>query len=83
VLSLAIDTGAANTTVTPDVIDRLGYSPRHGERITLPDYLLHVFDLATGDDIDGLIGLSFLDQFNDEVRSNEGRILVERALDAA
>lgn len=108
VLSLAIDTGAANATVTPDVIDKLGYSPRHGERITtvraaigkehgytlrarqlsalgftLPDYLIHVFDLATGDDIDGLIGLSFLDQFNDEVRSKEGRILVERALDAA
>lgn len=107
-LSLVVDTGAVDTTVTPDVIDKLGYSPRHGERVTtvrsaiakeqgytlrvrrfsalgfaLPDYLIHVFDLATGDDIDGLIGLSFLDRFNYEVRSKEGRIVVDRALDVA
>ena len=54
-----------------------------GDRVTLPDYLIHVFDLATSDDIDGLLGLSFLDLFNYEVRSKEGRIRVERALDAA
>jgi len=45
----------------------------------VPDYRIHVFDLATGDDIDGLLGLSFLDQFNYEVRSREGRLRVERA----
>lgn len=45
----------------------------------VPDYRIHVFDLATGDDIDGLIGLTFLDQFNYEVRSREGRLRVERA----
>jgi predicted aspartyl protease len=44
-----------------------------------PNYLLHVFDLATGDDIDGLIGLSFLRQFNCEFRFAEGGIRVERA----
>jgi predicted aspartyl protease len=45
----------------------------------VPDYRIHVFDLATGDDIDGLLGLSFLDQFNYEVRSREGRLRVGRA----
>lgn len=45
----------------------------------VPDYRIHVFDLATGDDIDGLIGLSFLNELNYEVRSREGRLRVERA----
>ncbi len=45
----------------------------------IPDYHIDVFDLATGDDIDGLIGLSFLKQFNCEFRFAEGRIRVERA----
>lgn len=45
----------------------------------VPDYRIHVFDLATGDDINGLIGLSFLTQFNCEFRFTEGRIRVERA----
>lgn len=45
----------------------------------VPDYRIHVFDLATGDDINGLIGLSFLNEFNYEVRSREGRLRVERA----
>jgi hypothetical protein len=44
-----------------------------------PDYRIHVFDLATGYDIDGLIGLSFLKHFNCEFRFPEGRIRVERA----
>ena len=45
----------------------------------VPNYRIHVFDLATGDDIAGLIGLSFLNAFNYEVRSREGRLRVERA----
>jgi predicted aspartyl protease len=45
----------------------------------VPDYRVHVFDLATGDDIDGVLGLSFLNAFNYEVRSKEGRLRVERA----
>lgn len=107
-LSLVVDTGCSNTTIVPEVIDRLGYSPRDGEYIsavrsaigkeqgytlrvkafsalgyTEPDHLIHVFDLATGADIDGLIGLSYLDQFNYEVRSQEGRLRVERAASAS
>jgi clan AA aspartic protease (TIGR02281 family) len=106
-VSLAVDTGAMDTVVTPELIDELGYSPRDGERVTtvrtalgkehgyslrvkrfvalgfaVPDRRVHVFDLATGDDIDGLLGLSFLNAFNYQVRSEEGRILVERAANA-
>jgi len=103
-LRLAIDTGSSDTVVTPDFVEKLGYSARDGERVMtirsaigkeqgftlrvkrflalgffVPNYLLHVFELATGDDIDGLIGLSFLKQFNCEFRFGEGRIRVERA----
>ena len=42
--------------------------------------MVHVFDLPPSwDDLDGLLGLSFLDHLNYEIRSKEGRILVERA----
>jgi predicted aspartyl protease len=42
------------------------------------DFRIHVQDLPEGWGIEGLIGLSFLRQFNYEVRSQEGRIRVER-----
>jgi hypothetical protein len=44
--------------------------------IVVPRLLVHVFDLGH-DDIDGLIGLNFLNQLNYEIRSAERRILVE------
>lgn len=99
---LAIDTGSSATVLKPELIDRLGYSPRHGESMTtvraalgeehgytlrvtrfaalgytVVDFRIHVFDLAEGFGIDGLIGLSFLRQFNYTVRSAEGQIVVE------
>ena len=37
-----------------------------------------VQDLPEGWNIDGLVGLNFLRQFNYQVRSGEGRLLVER-----
>jgi hypothetical protein len=40
--------------------------------------LIHVHDLPVGFGIDGLLGLSFLKRFNYEIRSAEGRILIER-----
>lgn len=43
------------------------------------DFRVHAHDLPEGWGIDGLIGLSFLRQLNYEVRSLEGRIVVERA----
>lgn len=43
------------------------------------ELLAHAHDLPEGINIDGLVGLSFLRQFNYEIRSLEGRILVQRA----
>jgi predicted aspartyl protease len=42
------------------------------------DYRVHVQDLPEGWHIEGLIGLTFLRQFNYEIRSSEGRILTTR-----
>jgi hypothetical protein len=39
---------------------------------------VHGFDLASRFGIDGLIGLNFLERFNDEIHSAEGRIQVQR-----
>lgn len=103
-LSLVLDTGAAETIISPDVLDELGYSARLGEQRTVMrsavgreegymirvarfrclgfvemDFRIHAHDLPEGWGIDGLIGLSFLRLLNYEVRSREGRILVERA----
>ena len=38
---------------------------------------MNVFDLAERYGFDGLLGLNFLSRFNYEIRSAEGRILVE------
>jgi hypothetical protein len=46
----ALDTGSAETTIIPDILDRLGYNPRQGEAITImrsavsaePGYLTRV-----------------------------------------
>jgi predicted aspartyl protease len=45
---------------------------------TVKDFRVHVHDLPEGIGIDGLLGLSFLKQFNYEIRSAEGRILTTR-----
>jgi len=42
------------------------------------NFRVHAHDLPDGWNMDGLIGLTFLRQFNYEVRSLEGRICVER-----
>jgi predicted aspartyl protease len=103
-IRLIVDTGAAETIVIPEVLDELGYSPRHGEAITVmrsavgheegylirvkrfaclgyqaAEFRVHAHDLPEEWGIEGLIGLSFLRQFNYEIRSLEGRIVVERA----
>ena len=104
-LRLVLDTGAAETIITPDALDDVGYSARLGEQRTVirsvvgreegylirvarfaclghqqSDFRIHAHDLPDGWGIDGLIGLSFLRQLNYEIRSPEGRILVERAV---
>jgi hypothetical protein len=45
---------------------------------TTNDFRIHVHDLPEGIGIDGLLGLSFLKQFNYEIRSAEGRIHTTR-----
>jgi len=102
-LTLAFDTAATQTHVTPDVLDDVGYGPRDGDRVTSitsaigeepgymmrvakfsalgfasNDFRIHVHDLPETLGIQGLLGLSFLRQFNYEVRSAEGRILAVR-----
>jgi predicted aspartyl protease len=42
------------------------------------EFRVHAHDLPEGWNIEGLIGLSFLRLFNYEVRSLEGRVLIER-----
>jgi predicted aspartyl protease len=44
----------------------------------LTDFRIHVHDLPETLGIQGLLGLSFLRQFNYEIRSAEGRILAAR-----
>jgi clan AA aspartic protease (TIGR02281 family) len=44
---------------------------------TLTSFPINVFDLGH-DDIDGLLGMNFLSDFNYEIRSSERRILVEK-----
>lgn len=44
---------------------------------TLADFRLHIHDLPENAGFDGLLGLDFLDRFNYEVRSLEGRIRLE------
>jgi len=41
------------------------------------NFRVHVHDLPEGWNIHGLVGLTFLRRFNDEIRSAEGRILVD------
>jgi predicted aspartyl protease len=77
--------GQAITTVRSAVGKEQGYTlivKRFSALgFVVPDYRLHVFDLAAGYDIDGLIGLSLLRNYNYEIRSIEGRIMVERAVE--
>ena len=102
-LRLVLDTGAAETMLSTQILDELGYSARQGEataitrsavgaergymirvqRLSALQYQMRNFrvfahDLPDGYDIDGLLGLSFLRQFNIELRFAEGRLLVNK-----
>ena len=74
--------GEAITVVRSAIGKEQGYTLRVSQfealGFTFPNYRIHVFDLAAGYGIDGLIGLSLLKQFNYEIRSAEGRILADK-----
>jgi predicted aspartyl protease len=75
--------GEAITTMRSAVGREEGYMIRVARFACLgyhaTTFLVHAHDLPEGWGIDGLIGLSFLRQFNYEIRSLESRILVDRA----
>ena len=75
--------GEQITSVTSAIGKERGYMLRVSRIASLgfsfDDFSVHVHDLPEGIGIDGLLGLSFLRRFNYEVRSVEGRILIDRA----
>lgn len=70
------------TTVRSAIGSEAGYMMRVSRfaalGFTTKDFRVHVHDLPEGIGIDGLLGLSFLRQFNYEIRSVEGRVLTTR-----
>jgi hypothetical protein len=72
--------GIAVTTVRSAIGEERGYTLKVAKFAALgfaiPDFEIHVFDLAAGYGIDGLVGLSFLQNFDYEIRSIIGRISV-------
>ncbi len=74
--------GEAITVIRSAIGEERGYMLRVARFTTLgftiPNFRIHVHDLPDGYGIDGILGLSFLRQFNYEIRSAEGRVVVER-----
>lgn len=75
--------GEAITSVRSAIGKESGYTLRVKRFESLgfgfDDFLIHVHDLPSGYGIDGLLGLSFLKRFNYEIRSVEGRIIIDHA----
>jgi hypothetical protein len=70
------------TSITSAIGEEPGYvmkvSKLSALGFTATDFRIHVHDLPETLGIQGLLGLSFLRQFNYEIRSAEGRILAAR-----
>jgi len=73
--------GFKRTRVHTAIGEETGYALRVAEftvlDFTMRNFSVNVFDLGH-DDIDGLLGMNFLSEFNYEVRSAEHRLLVEK-----
>jgi clan AA aspartic protease (TIGR02281 family) len=73
--------GFKRTRVHTAIGEETGYALRVAEftvlDFTMRRFSVNVFDLGH-DDIDGLLGMNFLSEFNYEVRSAEHRLLVEK-----
>jgi predicted aspartyl protease len=74
--------GEAITSVSSAIGKELGYMLRVQRFSSLgfafSDFAVHVHDLPEKIGIHGLLGLSFLRHFNYEVRSQEGRLRIDR-----
>ena len=70
------------TSITSAIDDEPGYmmpvTRFSALGFTLTNFRIHVHDLPDTLGIQGLLGLSFLKQFNYEIRSGEGRIRTTR-----
>lgn len=98
---LVVDTGAAATTLTPKLVERIGYSRKDGYKdakvhtaigeergywlhvaqldvlgIATPNFAVTVFPLGH-QNLDGLVGMNFLRNFNFEIRPEERLIHLE------
>lgn len=73
--------GVSFTSITSAIGDELGCRLRVRRFEALgfgfANFMIHVHDLPSSLGIKGLLGLSFLRRFNYEIRSAEGRILLE------
>jgi predicted aspartyl protease len=73
--------GTVRTTVTTAIGEEHGYLLKVAQLealgFTRSAFPVHVFELANRYGIEGLIGLNFLRRFNYEIRSEEGRIIVD------
>ena len=73
--------GFRRTKVHTAIGEEKGYALRVAEftvlGFTLTSFPVNIFDLGH-DDIDGLLGMNFLSDFNYEIRSSERRILIEK-----
>ena len=73
--------GFKRTRVHTAIGEETGYALRVAKftvlHFTMLNFPVNVFDLGH-DDIDGLLGMNFLSDFNYEVRSAERRLLVEK-----
>jgi len=70
----------ARSVIRPAVAEERGYIVRVSQLIafgfTVPDVHVNIADL--GHDIDGLLGMSFLSDFNFEIRPAARRIIIEK-----
>jgi len=73
--------GLRRSDITTAISREQGYTLQVARFATLgfaiDPFIVHVFDLEEASRFDGLVGLNFLRLFNYEVRSAEGRILLE------
>ncbi len=93
-IEIVLDTGSVLTTLTPSIAETIGYSEATAIRRTvMRTALVQLVELSTlghtvpavhanvaelGYGVEGRLGMSFLLDYNIEIRQTERRIIVER-----